>query len=53
MAQNIINTENRLEVAARLRSNSLAMGLKKTPKEKRVPARAIDVIRVIKTITHP
>ena len=52
-AQKTIYTEKRLDVAARVRSNSFARGLKKTPNEKRVPEK-INVIKPLtNTITQP
>ena len=52
-AHKTIYTENRLDVVARVRSNSLARGLKKIPNEKRVPIIIRVTIMVAKTITQP
>ena len=50
---NKVNAEYKLEVVARVRSNSLASGLKKTPNEKRVPVRMRETTMILKTITQP
>ena len=52
-AQSIQYKEKRLEVIVRFSSNSLAKGLKKTPKEWRVPIMATVVTVVTMTITQP
>ena len=49
----IMNNEEMLEVAARVKSNSLVIDLKKTPNDSREPARTIDIKTRIKTMTQP
>jgi len=48
-----IEIEKTPEVAARVKSNSLSMDVKKTPKEKRVPKIAMPIIRKATTTTQP
>ena len=49
----IILVDRIVDVTVRVRSNSLAMDLKKTPKESCMPRRTVPIIRKVITTTQP
>ena len=49
----IVEVETTAEVATRVKLNSLAMDLKKTPKEKRIPVIVAPAIKKAATTTQP
>ena len=49
----IILVDRIVDVTARVRLNSLAMDLKKTPKESGMPRRTVPIIRKVITTTQP
>jgi len=51
--QSTIQIEKNPEVAARVKSNSLSMDLKKTPKVERVPQIVVPAIKKTATTSQP